>query len=254
MTNSREINELHPVVRRGCEEFIRRMKEAGYSAVGISSTYRCSDYQDYLYAQGRTRPGSIVTNARGGQSIHNFRMAFDFYQNIKGKEWNDANFFAAAGRIWREMGGVWGGDWKDFVDRTHCEYTGGLTLKNLQDGKRLPDDALMPWEPSPTPGKFFAPSEENLVAMVALGAMNSPEYWRKVTNVQHLDNLLSNAASKNLLDSRIDNGVDDIETALRVLQNTGIVNSPDYWRNLVNSGDVPYLGNLLVNIAKRSRK
>ena len=257
MTNSREIKELHPAVRRGCEEFIRRMKVAGYSAVGISSTYRSSDYQDYLYAQGRTRPGSIVTNARGGQSMHNFRLAFDFFQNIPSKEWSDANFFATGGRIWREMGGMWGGDWKDFIDKSHCEYTGGLTLKNLQDGKKLPDNAVMPWEsstPPPPPEKSFAPSDKNLAAMVALGVMNSPEYWRKVTNVQYLDNLLTNAASKNLLDSQMDNGVDGVEAALSILQDSEIVSSPDYWRNLVNSGDVPHLGNLLVNIARRSRR
>ncbi|GAA3318342.1 hypothetical protein GCM10020331_020730 [Ectobacillus funiculus] len=30
-----------------------------------------------LYAQGRTTSGSIVTNARGGQSNHNFGVAVD---------------------------------------------------------------------------------------------------------------------------------------------------------------------------------
>jgi hypothetical protein len=44
------------------------------------------------------------------------------------------------------MGGTWGGSWTSFVDRPHCEFTGGLTLGQLQAGGRLPDDAAMPWE------------------------------------------------------------------------------------------------------------
>lgn len=51
MINSRDINELHPSLQRGSQELIRRMREQGYY-VGISSTYRCNDYQDYLFAQG----------------------------------------------------------------------------------------------------------------------------------------------------------------------------------------------------------
>nr|WP_295770097.1 M15 family metallopeptidase [Rhodoferax sp.] len=33
--------------------------------------------QDALYAQGRTAPGNKVTNAKSGDSNHNFGIAFD---------------------------------------------------------------------------------------------------------------------------------------------------------------------------------
>ncbi|MCL2840650.1 MAG: M15 family metallopeptidase, partial [Defluviitaleaceae bacterium] len=94
---------------------------------------------------------TIVTNARGGQSIHNYRLAFDFFRNVSGQAFNDSTpaeraFWNTAGRIWVEMGGVWGGNWTSFVDRPHCEFTGGLTLHDLQAGKQLPKDAKMPWE------------------------------------------------------------------------------------------------------------
>jgi len=149
--NSRNIDQLHPAVARGCREFILRMYVAGYADVGISATYRDNAYQDWLHAQGRTRPGNIVTNARGGQSIHNFRLAFDFFRNIQGQAFADRtpeerDFWDTAGRIWVEMGGAWGGNWIGFVDRPHCEYTGGLTLRNLQNGIQLADSHLMPWE------------------------------------------------------------------------------------------------------------
>ena len=145
MINSREITELHSTLQRGYTELARRMKEKGFNYMGTSATYRCHDYQNYLYAQGRTRAGSIITNAKGGESLHNFRLAFDIYQNIKGKEYEEI-FLKTAGTIWVAMGGTWGGNWTGFVDKPHFEYTGGLTLKQLQSGQRLATDTKMQWE------------------------------------------------------------------------------------------------------------
>ena len=143
--NSRDINELHPTLQRGARELIARMGALGFP-VGISSTYRSVQYQDSLFEQGRSRPGQIVTNARGGQSMHNYRLAFDVFKNIIGKEFSDPNFFETAGRIWQEMGGTWGGAWTTFPDRPHMEYTGGLSISDLQRGLRLADDHKMLWE------------------------------------------------------------------------------------------------------------
>jgi peptidoglycan L-alanyl-D-glutamate endopeptidase CwlK len=139
------------------------MARAGFIDVGISATYRDHAHQDWLFGQGRPsarphgRPGPIVTNARGGQSIHNYRLAFDFFRNVPGKAFADSTaeeraFWDTGGRLWREMGGTWGGSWRGFPDRPHCEFTGGpgaaggLSLAQLQSGQRLPEGALMPWE------------------------------------------------------------------------------------------------------------
>jgi len=144
--NSRLLEDLHPALERGARELMRRMALAGFTHVGISSTYRNNVHQEYLFAQGRTRPGSIITNARAGQSIHNYRLAFDIFQNIRGQEWNNPRFFETAGRIWQEMGGEWGGSWTSFPDRVHMQYTAGLSLRDLQNDKMLPQDARMAWE------------------------------------------------------------------------------------------------------------
>jgi len=149
--NSRSLFDLHPTLERGCNALIRRMNQAGFAHVGVSSTYRCNIYQNWLFEQGRTHPGNIVTNARGGQSWHNHMaprnaLAFDIFQNIRGQEWNNPAFFATAGEIWTAMGGEWGGNWTGFVDRPHFQYTGGLSLVDLQNGKTLPLSARMPWE------------------------------------------------------------------------------------------------------------
>lgn len=261
--NSRNISDLHPTLERACYEFIRRMDDNGFSHVGISSTYRDNVYQEHLFSKGRTRPGNIVTNARGGQSVHNYRLAFDFFQNIRGKEWNDNSFWNTGGNIWREMGGVWGGDWKHFVDRPHCEYTSGLSIKNLQNGNTLPFNAIMIWETTSyrdnqnlnfnyeqTQEKHPL-SEKNIQAMFSIGLINSPNYWRNVS-VKWLDHLLDRALTPNTLCHKPIHKIDSIETAIKILNMSGIIESPEYWKNLIITNKVPYLDDLIINIANRS--
>jgi peptidoglycan L-alanyl-D-glutamate endopeptidase CwlK len=146
MINSRDIDDLHPCVWRGAAELIARMAAGGYTAVGISSTLRDHEYQAKLYAQGRTAPGAVVTSAKPGYSTHNYGLAFDIFQNIRGREWNDSGFFALAGKLGQEMGFVWGGSFRNLVDKPHFEYTAGLRITDLLAGRRLPADARMPWE------------------------------------------------------------------------------------------------------------
>lgn len=134
MTNSRKLTDLLPVVQAKAKAFLAAAKAEGIDVL-ITSTYRDNESQDELYAQGRTRPGKIVTNARGGQSFHNYRVAFDFVPVIGGKAvWNDLALFRRLGKIGKSLGLEWGGDWK-FRDYPHLQYTGGLTLRQLRAGQ-----------------------------------------------------------------------------------------------------------------------
>jgi peptidoglycan LD-endopeptidase CwlK len=137
MTNSRNINDLNPKVAAMCREFVAKCKAQGITIL-ITSTYRDYASQAALYAQGRTAPGSKVTNARPGYSWHNFRCAFDFVPIKGGKaQWNDAATFAECGKIAESCGLEWAGRWKTFKELAHCQYTGGLTLAQLRDGKDI---------------------------------------------------------------------------------------------------------------------
>ena len=97
--------------------------------------------QDELYAQGRTKPGQIVTQARGGESNHNYGLAADLCPFINGKpNWNaPVSVWVAIGAAAMEQGLEWGGAWKKFLDKPHvqlpsitikecasCHRTGGL--------------------------------------------------------------------------------------------------------------------------------
>jgi peptidoglycan L-alanyl-D-glutamate endopeptidase CwlK len=80
--------------------------------------------QDALFAQGRTKPGDIVTNARGGQSFHNFGVAADLAPVIDGtvdkvKSWKEKLFVPY--KEWATKAGLeWGGNWKH-IDLPHVQ-------------------------------------------------------------------------------------------------------------------------------------
>lgn len=135
MINSRDIKELHPHVRTLVERFLAACAKEGIDVI-ITSTYRDMESQAALYAQGRTAPGKIVTNAKAGQSWHNYRLAFDFCPIINGKaQWNDTKLFTRCGEIAESVGLEWAGRWKSFKELAHCQATAGLTLAQLQAGK-----------------------------------------------------------------------------------------------------------------------
>ena len=105
----------------------------GYN-LRITSGFRSFEEQDALYAQGRTKLGKIVTNAKAGQSLHNYGVAFDIVDRKLGYdiEWEKV------AHIWdliTDFQGEWGGSWVSFVDKPHFQNTLGHTLKDFQDGK-----------------------------------------------------------------------------------------------------------------------
>lgn len=134
----RDLNELHPKVKELAEQLIAECKKQGLNVL-ITETYRSVERQDALYAQGRTTPGIIVTNARGSDmsSYHQWRLAFDFCQNIRGKEY-DTTFMNKVGAIGTKLGLEWGGSWTTFKDTPHFQYTYGLTIKQLKAGAKIP--------------------------------------------------------------------------------------------------------------------
>lgn len=147
MINSRQLSDLKPVVMIKAEQFLDHCKMVGIDVL-ITSTYRDLQAQAALYAQGRTTKGvnprifkpmgDTVTNARPGQSFHNYRCAFDFVPLIRGKPmWEDAKSFEVCGEIAESVGLEWAGRWVRFKEKAHCQYTGGLTLLDLQRGKEI---------------------------------------------------------------------------------------------------------------------
>lgn len=137
MINSRRLEDLHPIVEGMCRKFINECHKVDIDIL-ITSTYRDFESQNALYAQGRTGVGKKVTNAKGGESFHNYRVAFDFVPVINGKaQWDDLARIKLCGQIAKACGLEWAGDWVKFKEYLHCQHTNGLTLKDFQQGKHL---------------------------------------------------------------------------------------------------------------------
>ena len=140
MINSRSISELHPACKIRAEKLIELAKQNGIDLL-VTSTYRDLESQAALFAQGRTKPGKIVTNARPGQSWHNWRCAFDVVPIRNGKPvWGttgpDGDLWRKIGELGESVGLEWAGRWTGKLrEFAHFQYTGGLTLADLQSGK-----------------------------------------------------------------------------------------------------------------------
>ena len=133
MINSRDINDLNPRVKKLAVAFLEKCKAAGMD-VRIISTLRDGAYQNFLYAQGRTKPGKIVTFARAGDSFHNHGLAFDFAVfKPDGKiNWNDLAAFRKA----RAIGIALGLEGLSF-ELAHLQYRGGKTLAQIKAGAKI---------------------------------------------------------------------------------------------------------------------
>ena len=118
-TTCRDIKQLNPVAQEACNLFMAECKKAGLKVL-ITETYRSQARQNYLYEQGRTRPGTVVTWTKS--SRHTGRMAWDICKNVKGQEYSDAAFFTKCGAIAKKLGITWGGTWST-PDKPHFEVT-----------------------------------------------------------------------------------------------------------------------------------
>jgi len=135
---------LHPARRVEVSNIINaaEAKFPANMAIRIVQGLRTFSEQDGLYKQ---RPK--VTNAKGGQSLHNYGLAIDFAilidkdnnGSFEQLSWDTTADFDKDGIIdWQEVvtefekaGWEWGGKWRTFKDLPHCQKTGGYTWRQL---------------------------------------------------------------------------------------------------------------------------
>ena len=135
---SRDIKDLCDTVRVAAEAALSECKTKGYDVV-VTCTYRSPDEQDKLYAQGRTIKGLKVTNAKAGQSLHQYRCALDIVPVVNGKpEWTGKSpVWKAVADIFKSHGFEWGYDWKTFKEMPHFQMTKGHNLNYFQTGGKI---------------------------------------------------------------------------------------------------------------------
>jgi hypothetical protein len=89
--------------------------------VVVQESLRSSELQEHYYAQGRTRPGPIVTNARSSlYSWHGYGLAVDVISAARA--WNTtAAWRQAVADVFKSCGLAWGGDWSK-PDLPHFQW------------------------------------------------------------------------------------------------------------------------------------
>jgi peptidoglycan L-alanyl-D-glutamate endopeptidase CwlK len=145
----KRIELMHPNLVQELKEIYAEVCDAlkGRAICRLAYTLRTNAEQEALYALGRTKPGKVVTNAKGGQSYHNYGLACDI---VLLKDTNGDGTFETASwetnvdfdgdgvadwvevvRIFKKFGWEWGGDWK-FSDKPHFQKTLGKSIRELQ--------------------------------------------------------------------------------------------------------------------------
>lgn len=152
----RDIRQLHPDLQVKINELIKACKKAGIR-IGIGECLRTVAEQDAFYAKGRTRPGIIVTNAKGStySSMHQWGIAFDFYLIMDvdkdGSKSDDAfnnatGLFNKVGAIGKKLGLEWGGNWTSINDLPHFQLPNwGSTAKTLKNKYGNPEAFKKTW-------------------------------------------------------------------------------------------------------------
>jgi peptidoglycan L-alanyl-D-glutamate endopeptidase CwlK len=115
-----KVATLLPEVRPIARMLVQKAAANGIQ-IRVISGLRSYAEQDALYAQGRTKPGRKVTNARGGYSNHNFGIAFDVGVFEGTRYMGESRKYKAVGVLGQELGLEWGGNWTSIVDQPHFQ-------------------------------------------------------------------------------------------------------------------------------------
>jgi peptidoglycan L-alanyl-D-glutamate endopeptidase CwlK len=134
--SKKNIETLHPVAQKWARAFLQAITDSNRLPEGVTvriiSGNRTWAEQDALFAQGRTKPGNVVTNARGGQSNHNFGIAWDIGIFINGKYQPSSPWYDVVGEIGEGIGLEWGGRWTSIQDKPHYQVRTGLTTAAMR--------------------------------------------------------------------------------------------------------------------------
>jgi len=148
------IGLLHPSLRTEAMLIYNQIRQrlTGKTTVRFTHTLRTFAEQDALYAQGRTKPGQRVTNAKGGQSFHNYGLAIDIcllvdkdnngtfeaavWDTLLDADADGIKDWAECVAVFEEYGWEWGGRWRTFTDLPHFQKVSGKSVAQLLAAKK----------------------------------------------------------------------------------------------------------------------
>ena len=115
--SERNLATVQPQLQKLGRELLRRLAAEGLT-FKVTSGNRTQAEQDALYAQGRTKPGPVVTWTRKSRHIGGRAIDLTLFSG-KNPVW-ESKHYKRAGEIGEELGLIWGGRWKT-PDQPHFE-------------------------------------------------------------------------------------------------------------------------------------
>lgn len=135
---NRDLLLLSPWVKQRVDVGLRMLSDLGFK-MAVFEGYRCPQRSDWLYEQGRSRPGKVVTKAKAWASWHNYATAVDLvFFNGKDWDWKQAADYAKPVAVMKSLGFTCGADWADYP---HFQIDGGLSTA---EAKAIVDQWGMP--------------------------------------------------------------------------------------------------------------
>lgn len=165
------INLLHPKLRVEATKILGEIETVlkGKARCRFTFTLRTFAEQQAIYNQGRTIKGLVVSNAKAGQSLHNYGLAVDIalivdtdgngtyetssWNTIKDYDNDLKSDWMECVAIFKKYGWIWGADWNNngitkaqgdtkesIVDAPHFQKTFGLRWEQclkLHTAKRV---------------------------------------------------------------------------------------------------------------------
>ena len=135
--SEQRLQGLSPSIQQNTRQFINTIENNFGTTLRIAQGFRSIEQQNALFNQCRNgNPGIIVTDRRGGQSYHNFGLAFDVVPLTDGGAINwaptspDWNTIGATGE---QFGFTWGARWKTNTDRPHFQNNFGIHHSQLNE-------------------------------------------------------------------------------------------------------------------------
>lgn len=172
-TNDKRLLMLSTEPRKRAYYALTELENEHGIFVLVLETRRDTARQTKYYAQGRSTPGDIITNAKPGYSFHEYDVALDVVPLINFKcHWVKDAMFKKVGEVFRKHGFEWGalkaygGDFNTIDDWPHMQMRFGLSIRDFKAGKRPP--AMLEDQ-----AEFVFALER----LRDLGIMRSPDFW-----------------------------------------------------------------------------
>lgn len=186
-TTCRDLSELTAAAQTACRLLFQECYKAGIDFIFITETYRSQARQNYLYEQGRTRPGQVVTWTHN--SNHTSRRAWDIAV-APPRNLYDISTLSKVGAIAKKLGIEWGGYWEaGKYDAPHFEIP---TTWKMPKGYKLEGQVIVPTSSS--------------VKVQLIKEDNKPIQKEKDDDIMKFTNSTTKAAVRDYIKQAVDKG------------------------------------------------